>query len=188
MRRTAALLTASALLAAGCGNDETPAPDVTTPGPRLGSTPVDFPEHGLALEAPAGWNVNRGQPPLIATIATGQATIAVWRYPRAEELPASKAELDAARTSLVQAASERDPTFKVIKDANTEVDDRPAVQIRARETIEDQPRVVRSTHVYAEGGEIVVDAFAAPGDFRRVDAEVFRPLLRTLTVSKPRGG
>lgn len=187
MRRAAALLAATVALA-GCGNEATPAPDVTTPGPRLGSNPVSFPEHGLTFDAPAGWSLNRGQPPLVATVATGQATIAIWRYPRSEELPDSPQELEAARESLLQAAKQRDPSFEVIKAANARVDGRPAVQVRAKETIEEQLRVVRSTHVYAEGGEIVIDAFAGPDDFRRVDADVFRPLLRSLNITTPTGG
>lgn len=190
MRRLAAtiLLTAAAVGLTACGNDETPAPDVTTPGPRLGSNPAAFPEHGITFDAPAGWNLNKGTPPLIATVATGQATIAVWRYPRSEDLPSSRVELQAARDSLVSAAMRRDPTFRVIKAASAVIAGKPAVQIRARETIEGQVRVVRSTHVYAEGGEVVIDAFAGPDDFRRVDADVFRPLLQSLNVTSPRGG
>jgi hypothetical protein len=190
MRRFAVLLLSLLALVAlaGCGNDETPAPNTTTPGPALGKEPVSFPEHGITFDAPAGWNLNRGTPPLIATVATGQATIAIWRYPRNEDLPRTQAELQAARDALVQAARRRDRTFEVIKSAPAEVAGRPAVQIRARQTIEDQPRVVRSTHVYAEGGEVVVDAFAGPDDFRRVDREVFRPLLQSLNLTAPRGG
>ncbi len=44
--------------------------------------------------------------------------------------------------------------------------------------------MVRSTHVYAEGAEIVVDAFAPEKDFRRVDEQVFRPLLKSLKIGK----
>lgn len=182
-----ALIAAGVLLLAGCGNDETPPPDTTTPGPALGANPTSFPRHGIAFDAPAGWSLDRGQPPLIATIATGQATVAIWRYPRSEPLPRTDAELKAARDALLAAAKRRDDTFRVIKSAPAEIAGEPAVQIRARETIQGQPRVVRSSHIYAEGGEVVVDAFAGPDDFRRVDAEVFRPLLRSLKISAPQG-
>jgi hypothetical protein len=60
------------------------------------------------------------------------------------------------------------------------------VQIRARETIAGQPRTVRSTHIYADGAEIVIDAYADADSFRRIDAQVFRPLLRSLQVTRPR--
>lgn len=186
MRRLIGALAAVALLA-GCGNDETEPPDTTTPGPRLGSNATDFPRHGIAFAAPAGWSLDEGNPPLIATLATGQATVAIWRYPRSEPLPESEAELRAARDALLDAAKRRDDTFEVIKAAPAKIAGEPAVQIRARETIQGQPRVVRSTHIYAEGAEVVIDAFAGPDDFRRVDAEVFRPMLRSLKLSAPQG-
>lgn len=181
-----AVLAASAAVA-GCGNDETEPPDTTTPGPRLGSNPTSFPRHGIAFEAPAGWSLDEGNPPLIATLATGQATIAIWRYPRSEPLPESDAELKAARDALLSAARRRDDTFQVIKSAPAEIAGHPAVQIRARETIQGQPRIVRSSHIYAEGAEVVIDAFAAPQYFRRVDAEVFRSVLRSLKLTAPQG-
>ena len=187
MRRLSCAAVALVVLA-GCGNDETPAPNTTTPGPRLGSNEATFPQAGIAFDAPAGWSLDKGTPPLIATVATGQATIAVWRYPRSEELPASQDELKAARDALLDAAKQRDPTFTEIKSAPAKIAGEPAVQFRARETIQGQPRTVRSTHVYFEGAEIVIDAFAGPDDFRRVDAEVFRPLLKSLKLSKPQGG
>jgi hypothetical protein len=59
------------------------------------------------------------------------------------------------------------------------------VQIRAREHIAGQPRTVRSTHIYAHGAEYVIDAYADADSFRQVDAQVFRPLLRSLHVSSP---
>jgi hypothetical protein len=177
----------AALVLAGCGSDRTQTPGVTTPIAQ-GSDTVTFPDEGISFKAPKGWNVARGKPPLVASIQTGQATIAIWRYPRSEKLPRTPAELEAARQALLAVAKQRDPSFEEIKSAPARVDGKPAVQIRARETIEGQKRIVRSTHVYAGGAEIVVDAFAAPENFRRVDAEVFRPLLRSLRISRPRGG
>lgn len=179
------LAAALALSLGACGNDRTDTPDVRTPGPRLGSTPASYPQAGISFEAPAGWNIDGGKEPLVATLATGRATIAIWRYPRSEELPRSKAELEAAREALLTAARARDATFQEIKSAATKIAEKPAVQIRARETIEGEPRVVRSTHIYAHDAEIVIDAYASADDFRRVDAEVFRPLLRSLEVEKP---
>lgn len=188
MRAFAVLATISALALAGCGNDETEPPDTATPGPNLGEQTADYPEAGISFEAPNGWNLDGGEAPLVATVATGQATIAIWRYPRDEALPKTKAELEAAKDALLEAASNRDPTFEEIKSAATEIAGEPAVQIRARETIAGQPRVVRSTHIYAQGAEFVIDAYAAADDFRRVDADVFRPLLRSVEISEPESG
>jgi hypothetical protein len=125
-------------------------------------------------------------PPAVVTIATGEATIGIFRYPRTETLPRTKAQLDAAATALVAAAKARDPTFTEIKRARLQVDGRPAVQIRGTETIDGQPRTVRTTHIYAFGAELVVDAYAPEKDFRRVDTEVFRPLLAALRIRAPK--
>jgi hypothetical protein len=187
-RRAAAVVTlavAAAAGAAGCGNERQAPPDVTTPGPPLGTTQQSFPAAGLRFQAPSGWTITPGAAPLVVTITTGQATLAVYRYPRAETLPSSKAELEGALDALVAAAKTRDPTFQEIKRNTLEVDGKPAVQVRGTETVDGQPRVVRSTHVYADGAEVVVDAFAPAKDFRRVDAQAFRGVLRSLDISKP---
>ena len=115
--------------------------------------------------------------------AGGQATVAIWRYPRTETLPKTKLELQAARDALVDASLKRDATFEKIKTAATTIAGAPAVQIRAREQIAGQPRTVRSTHIYADGAEYVIDAYADADSFRAVDAKVFRPLLRSVHVS-----
>lgn len=183
MRRSAPLvLTAAALVAAlaGCGgasNDDT----ATTAARATGA----FPKAGIAFTPPADWNVDAGSGHLVATTQAGQATVAVWRYPRDETLPKSKLELQAARDALLQASTKRDASFEKIKTAATTVAGEPAVQIRAREHIAGQPRTVRSTHIYAHGAEYVIDAYADADSFRQVDAQVFRPLLRSVHVSAP---
>lgn len=184
MRRALPTIASFALLA-GCGNDRTPPPDVKTPGPPIGATQARYPAHGIAFKAPGGWRLQPGEAPLVATVQTGQATIAIWRYPRTESLPSTTAHLEAARDALLNAAKTRDSTFKPIKTDVTKVDGAPAVQVRATETIDGQPRTVRSTHIYEHGAEVVVDAYAPDKDFRRVDAQVFRPMLRSLRITKP---
>ncbi len=179
-------LCAAALLSAGCGNDRTSPPDVMTPGPPLGSNTERFDAAGLGFESPAGWNLRPGAPPLVATLATGRASISIFRYPRTEPLPTTRATLDAAVEALVGAARTRDPTFVELKRDRLRVDGRPAVVVRGTETVAGQPRTVRSTHIYAFGGELVVDAIAPAPDFKRVDAETFRPLLRSFRLRKPR--
>jgi hypothetical protein len=182
MRRPACLaLTVAALaaLASGCGGDASN--DTTTTAQATGS----FPKAGVAFTPPADWSVDTGDGQLVATAQAGQATVAVWRYPRSETLPKSKLELQAARDALVSASRERDASFEQIKTAATTVAGEPAVQIRAREHIAGQPRTVRSTHIYAHGAEYVIDAYADADSFRAVDAQVFRPLLRSLKVSAP---
>lgn len=170
----------------GCGNDQTPPPALATPGPPLGANPARFEQAGVAFTAPAGWNLQAGKEPLVATITTGRASIAIFRYPRTEPLPETRAQRTVALDALVGAAKLRDPSFVELKRSTSSIDDRPAVVLRGTETVAGQPRVVRSTHVYAFGAELVVDAFAPAEDFRRVDATAFRPVVRSLDLFAPK--
>lgn len=183
IRRSALLALAATTvvaLAAGCGDDS------SSSATTAGSPPSgDYPAAGISFTPPKGYSVAAGKGRLVATVQAGQATVAIWRYPRKEALPKGEDELKAARDALVKAAEKADDTFEVIKTAPTEIAGQPAVQIRARETIAGKPRTVRSSHLYAYGAEIVVDAYAEHDRFRQVDAEVFRPLLRSLKVSAP---
>jgi hypothetical protein len=182
MRRPAFLAlsaAAAAALVAGCGSDSS---DTTTTSAKAGGS---YPAHGISFKAPTGWTVDAGKGRLVATAQAGQATVAVWRFPRDQKLPKSKAELKAARDALLKASRKKDVTFEEIKTAPTTIAGKPAVQIRAREHIAGQPRTVRSTHIYANGAEIVVDAYADADSFRKTDADVFRPLLRSLHVTRP---
>ena len=184
MRRHALLALSAAALAAfaaGCGGSSSN--DKTTAQPQQSTG--RFPAAGIAFTPPTGWSTDGGKGALVATSQIGQATVAVWRYPRTQRLPKSKDELKAARDALLKASAKADATFEVIKTAPTEIAGQPAVQIRARETIAGQPRTVRSTHIYAHGAEIVVDAYADADNFRRIDAKYFRPLLRSLRVTSP---
>jgi hypothetical protein len=185
MRRPASFaLTAAAVaaLAAGCGGGSSTTTAATTASAVPGG---HYPAQGISFTAPEGWTVGAGKGNLVATAQAGQATVAVWRYPRTQKLPKSMDELKAARDALLKASRSRDVTFEEIKTAPTEIAGKPAVQIRAREHIAGQPRTVRSTHIYADGAEIVVDAYADADTFRQTDATVFRPLLRSLHVTKP---
>jgi hypothetical protein len=184
MRRALTLAltaTAVAALATGCGGDSSNTPTTAVKADAGGS----YPAHGIRFTPPAGWNVDQGKGALVATVQAGQSTVAVWRYERGQKLPKTKAELKAARDALLGASRRHDDKFREIKTAPTTIAGRPAVQIRARETIAGQMRTVRSTHIYANGAEIVVDAYSDADSFRRVDADVFRPLLRSLKIEKP---
>jgi hypothetical protein len=170
---------------AGCGDRRTPVPDVVTPGPPLGSDSVAYPKAGLRLLAPAGWSRSGGAAPLVATISTGRATIAIFRYARSESLPRTRDELQAALQALVGAAKARDSTFTATTQEVVRLHGRAGVQLQGTETIEGQPRTVRSTHLYAFGGEVVIDAYAPARDFARVDRQAFGPLLRSLRLDRP---
>jgi len=187
VRNASALISVAAALAlGGCGSDATKPPDVSKPATGDGWTSVALKQQGLTFERPREWHFTSGAAPLLATLTSGNATIAIWRYPRTEALPATPAELTSARDALVQAAKARDPTFTVQKAKATRAAHHPAVVIVAHETVAGHPRTVRSTHVYGDGGEIVVDAFAPQRVYAVLEDSIFRRVVRSLHVGSPR--
>ena len=183
MRRCLPLI--ACLLLAGCGNQQGRPPDVSAPVRPAGATAVTFATQGIGFAAPGGWHVRAGTAPLVATVQSGTALIAIWRYPRAEPLPATRGQLAQARDLLLQAAKARDASFVAAKSAITRVRSHPAIQVRGTETVSGRPRTVRSTHVYAFGAEVVVDAYAPASVFGQVDREAFVPLVRSLKLRAP---
>jgi hypothetical protein len=188
MRRPTALLLAACvpLAAAGCGNEPAPTPDTTTAAAPRGTDPERYREAGVALDAPVGWQARPGRAPLVTSFTSGQGSVSIFRYPRIEPLPRTRAELRAAADQLVAAAKARDPSFRETRSSRTRVDGARAIVVRGTERVAGQLREVRSTHIFTRGAEVVVDAFAPPGQFDRVDEQVFRPLLRSLEISRPR--
>lgn len=185
-RLTIVLALVPVVLAAGCGSARTPAPDVAAPGSPRGTVAVRSAPAGIAFAAPVGWRRQaRPAAPLIASLSDGRAIVNVFRYPRTEPLPRTRAELRTAGRALVAAAKQRDAGLVERTLAVTRVDARPALVLRATEAVAGQPRTVRSTHVFADGGEVVVDAIAPAGDFARIDAAVFGPVVRSLRFTAP---
>jgi hypothetical protein len=188
VRRPLALICLSLAVALpGCGNKRTQPPKVTTPSAVSAWITVSLPRQAVTFERPKEWQFAPGTGPLLATMTSAGATVAVWRYPRTEALPTTPAQLASARDALVAAAKTRDKTFAVTKAKGTRAAHHPAVVIIARETVAGRLRTVRSTHVYADGGEVVVDAFAPPAQYPQLEDPVFRRIVRSLRVSKPSG-
>jgi hypothetical protein len=187
--RAAALACLACLtaVAAGCGNEPSKPPAVTTPKEAFGWVDHDIPTQGVKFQRPSAWRITPGDPPLLATISSGLVTISIWRYPRNEALPQTQEELDVARDALVAAATARDKTFKVIKAKGTRAAHHPAVVIIGDETVAGQPRRVRSTHIYAESSEVVVDAFAPADQYAKVEDPIIRTLVRSFQISAPSG-
>jgi hypothetical protein len=179
------LVLAAAL--AGCGNEPSKPPTVTTVKQAFGWVDNAIPTEGVKFQRPSAWRYQQGSPPLLATMSSGLTTIAVWRYPRNEPLPETLAELTTAKDALVAAAKARDPSFEVIKAKGTRAAHHPAVVIIADETVAGQPRRVRSTHVYAAGSEIVIDAFAPADQYAQVEDPIIRTLVRSLQITAPSG-
>jgi hypothetical protein len=179
------LLVCGCSVLAGCGNARTAPPDLSRALPPGGFARQAFPAAGVRLRAPTDWQVQPGNPPLVVSVRSGLAAVAVWRYPRTQALPATSAQLGTALRRLVAMVRSRDATFLLGSAAVVTVGHRRAIQLRGLETIDGQRREVRSTHLYAYGSEVVVDAFAPPPEFRTVDKRVFHPLLRGLRLGPP---
>jgi hypothetical protein len=175
-----------AALTAGCGRERVEPPETVRPAAPARSVPAAFPDAGLFLDAPRNWPFRRGTAPLVASASSGTATIALWRYLRSEPLPRSEEALEAAQTALEDAAEARDGTFTLQSGRRTKVDGAPAIELVGTQTMAGRKRRVRSTHVYAKGAEVVLDEYAAPEDFERVDREVFRPVAASLRIDPPR--
>lgn len=184
-RRPLAPLVLTALALAACGRDPTPPPDLTHARVGEGFTVLDLASSGLSLRIPRGWQKSSIRPPGLTSLASGGANVAVWRYERSEPLPSDPVALAAARDALVARARRRDPSLVVSYARVVRVDGAPGVELLASERVGSARRRVRSTHVYASGAEIVIDALAPPRQFAKLDRAVFRPVVASVRLSAP---
>ncbi|MDQ3741388.1 MAG: hypothetical protein M3389_10660 [Actinomycetota bacterium] len=168
-----------------CGRERIEPPDTVRPATPSGFAAEAYPQAGVFLDRPGNWPFEPGRPPLLASASSGTATVALWRYLRSEPLPEEEDELDAAQEALESAAKARDSTFVLDEGRRLEVDGAPAIQLLGTETIAGEKRKVRSTHVYAKGAEVVLDAYAPEREFARVDREVFTPMVESLRIDPP---
>jgi hypothetical protein len=143
---------------------------------------ASWPRAGVSVAIPDNWRAEQGASPLVASIASGTATVAIWRYRRTEPLPRSAASFRRARRELVRAAQKRDRTLRVRTAQVVRFGGRPALQIVGVETVAGERRMVRSTHVFRDRTEVVVEALAPPAAFGGLARTVFDPLLRSLVI------
>ena len=175
----------AAVVLAGCGNTRTPAPDTGAIPPPKEFREVKYSIEGIALKAPSNWRLINGSGTQLATIAIGDAQIAIWRYVRTEPLPVTRSQLHAARQALVQQIERRDPTFELTSSRLVLKPGLRAVEVVGRGTNHGEKRSVRSLHAYGHGAEVVVDAFSPPEDFARVDMQTFARVMRSVRLSRP---
>ena len=64
---------------AGCGNSRTPLPNLITPAQPQGTRSLTYPHSGIEFTAPVNWTVSTGRAPMVATVTSGAAIVAVWR-------------------------------------------------------------------------------------------------------------
>jgi hypothetical protein len=179
-------LVIAALALAGCGNTAGRPPESVVPATPQGDRFVILKAAGVRFKAPFNWPELAAQGSRAGGIQSRTATVAVWRYPRAEPLPHGKAALEEVRGLLIDRVKKRDPGFELRKSDIRRRAGADAIELVGRQTIAGLPYDVRSSHVFKDGAEVVVDAYARPQDFARVDAAVFEPLLASLKLTKPK--
>jgi len=192
VRRLDTVLAASAsaaaavALLAGCGNARTPRPDIARIPAPTGFRDQSFIKEGLFFRAPRNWRVVAADAQYqVATIAVGDAQIGIWRYPRTEPLPETRSQLNAALAALLAQVRNRDATFTLTSSRIVVKEGLRGVELLGEATNQGQRRLVRSLHAYAHKAEVVVDAFAPPKDFARVDEQAFGPVARSLKLAPP---
>jgi hypothetical protein len=181
--RALALLVAGPVLTlAGCGNSRTPVPDTARAAAPDGFRTLTLTRAGVSLRTPGNWTVTGQTAPLVVTLNSGPAVVAVWRFARASPPPATVAGLARARRALLAAVVARDPAVRVLGIADTRVAGARGLALQADERIGGHVRRVSSTHIYLRGAEVVLDEYAPPGQFPAVARSVFGPVRRSLTL------
>jgi hypothetical protein len=177
-------LLAIALAAAftGCGNDITRPPETRVPDPPRGTREVKL--DGIRFTAPFNWPDLQPEGQRIGGIQNKLATVAIWRYPRSETLPKTRAALKEVRDLLIERVKQRDTTFDLRSSELTRRGGARAIELVGRQTMAGLPYEVRSSHIFHDGAEIVVDAFSPPQYFERLDETVFVPLLDSLELRR----
>jgi len=178
----AIVLACAGAMIAGCGTSRTPVPNAAVPAAPNGYVGVGFPHVGIRFLFPTNWTRLNFGLPLDATISSGPAVVALWRYARSGPQPSDRLELAQARNRLISAARARDRTLVVIRSKLTRIDGAPTIVLDATETNSGRPQRVRSIHIFVRGGEIVLDEYAPPNLFHTVDHDVFSPLNRSVVL------
>jgi hypothetical protein len=173
-----------AIVLTGCANTRTRAPETGAIPAPAGFREVKYSVAGISLRVPTNWRAFQGTGSQLVTVAIGDGQIAVWRYARSEPLPVTRAQLDAARQALVAQVERRDGTFELTSSRLVMKPGLRAVELVGQGTNQGERRAVRSLHAYGRGVEVVVDAFAPPQDFARVDEQTFGPVARSLRLFK----
>lgn len=170
------------LLLAGCGSRPRAVPQLSGPAAPQGFHLTTYNAAGLRLAEPRSWTTTSENPPLVTVISSGGAVISLWRYHRPGTLPASKGQLHQAYRRLIAAARRRQPKLHVQAAGLQAVDGHPAVVLDATDPIHSTQERVRSVHVFTPAGEVVLEEYAPPSVFQRVDRQVFEHVWRSLAI------
>jgi hypothetical protein len=177
----------SAALLAACGNSRTPVPSPTQPAVPDGFVTLTPADAGVRLAVPRNWLITGQRPPLVVTIQSGTAVVALWRFARSGPVPAGRRALAKARAGLIARIRRRERSLRLLRASVTSIDGAAAIELQAQERIGGLPRRVSSTHVYVLGAELVLDEYAPPAQFDAVERSVFGAVRRSLTLIRSGG-
>lgn len=173
---------ALALLLAGCGNRPAAIPRLVSPAPPPGFHLTTYGAAGLRLAVPLSWTTTSVSPPQVTVLNSGEAVISLWRYRLPEALPTTPSRLERASRRLIAAALRREPEVRVLSATLGTVNGHPSVDLYANERIGAIRQRVRSIHVFTPTTEVVLEEYAPPSVFDRVDRQVFEPVRRSLII------
>ena len=185
MRRLAISLLSAALLpfAVGCGNDRVGSGSLFDVPAGKATQALSYPEAGLKVTVPKEFDVKASTPPQLFRASLNAAFISSFAYRRAEQLPKTREDLEAARKRLEEAAERRDKTFRLKSSKLTEVDGAPAIELLGDQTIFKGRLRLRSLHVFRGNGEYVVELVAPVAAFARLDRASFPGIRTSLDVT-----
>ncbi len=178
----AIVLVLSCLGLSACGSSRGEAPKLSTvpAAPKKLKTFV-LDGADVAFPYPSNWEVKRRSTPGVATVSTGGASATVWAY-RTQALVVLPVDQRDALARVLASLKRRDPGFQV-EDATIETrEGLPAIEILGETEINGHDVRIRSSHVWKGDGEYVIDQFADPIQYPKVDREVFTPMLDGLKV------
>jgi hypothetical protein len=171
-------------LLSGCGNSRTPAPQIAGPAQPVGFRVVNLPAAGVRISLPRNWSLLATHPPLQLVLDTsGDAVIALWRYPLTGPAPQGAHQLQLARMRLIASSRARDKSLRLINSAVIRLAGAPAITLEVDEHIGSRVRRVLSTHVFQGSEELVLEEYAPAQGFGTVERTVFSPVLRSLTLA-----
>jgi hypothetical protein len=175
---------AALVLLGGCGNSRTPAPTIGAPAVPAGFRVVDVPTAGATLSVPQNWTLlGTHSSSLLVLDTSGNAVIALWRYPVRGSDPQDAPQLQLARQRLIASSRAHDRSLRVISSGVARVGGEPAITLEADEHIGTSERRVFSTHVFEGREELVLEEYAPAQSFATVDATVFSPVRSSLTLA-----
>jgi hypothetical protein len=184
MRRLVALALTSALLPiAGCGNDRVESGSLfDVPTGRVAQT-LRYPDAGLTVAMPKEFSVKPAAAPQLFRASLNAAFVSSFAYRREEQLPKTRADLEAARRRLVGTVKKRDKTYRLKRSRVTRVAGAPAIELLGDQTIFKGRLRLRSLHVYKGNAEYVIELVAPVAAFGRLDRSTFPGIRRSLKIS-----